>query len=103
MGKSLTKPQTRALVALVLLSQESRRAGYMRREIRLRSDWSLASFPTRTMRALQRLGYVRPLCDTALQLVESGACRCGCDMWQATDEGKAYVSTLRVKESSRGG
>ena len=94
--KQLTLPQKKAIVALVMLAKQSRRAGFSRWELGRASKHSCSSYPTKTMRSLQRAGLCEPVCNTALELVETGQCRCGCDLWKPSDKGKEYVGSLKV-------
>lgn len=90
--KELTKPQLRALVALHLLSQQSKADCFSRWQIGQVAKHDCSSFPIKTMRALWSRGLVEPLEDLAVTLVESGRCRCGCDVWRITADGTAEAA-----------
>jgi len=92
----LTKPQQKALVSLLILRSKSRAAGFSRWAMGRISRQDFGSYPIKTLRALQRNGFVRPVNDEAVELVETGECRCGCDLWFATVQGHAHVLELNV-------
>lgn len=94
--KQLSLPQKKAIVALVLLARCSRQAGFARWDIGKVSKQNCSSYPVKTMRAIQRAGLCEPVCDVALELVENGLCRCGCDLWKPTEQGRKYVESLKV-------
>lgn len=93
---SLTRAQKQALVSLVLLSRQSRVAGFKRWDIGQFAKNDCSSYPMGTMRALQRRGFAEPVSDEAVSLVESGQCRCGCDLWRPTKLGDEVVSSMKV-------
>ena len=92
----LTKPQRTALAALAQLHLYSRAAGFKRWDIGRIAKSSCSSYPLATMTALWRLGFAAPLSDETVELVRSGQCRCGCDLWRITADGEAALGSMRV-------
>ena len=94
----LTKPQLSALVALVRLRDDSRanNAAFSRHQMAQLSRGDGNSYPVKTLRSLYSRGLVAPVSDEALELVETGRCRCGCDLWYPTERGIGHVAHLNV-------
>lgn len=96
--KKITKPQQRAVCALLILHTEAPKvAAFSRYDMGRVSKGLGCSYPVSTMRRLWAAGYVEPLEDLAVELVETGRCRCGCDLWKITDKGREYCGSLDVR------
>lgn len=91
--KELTRYVKQAIGSLWLLSVESKRAGYKRIEMAWRIGQD-SGFTVRAMRTLQARGLVEPVCDVSVELVETGQCQCGCDLWRITEKGRQYAASL---------
>jgi len=96
--KSLTKHQLRCLGAILALLRRHKgsafdngKAYFARHEIGQVVYSTYMGVQFKTMTLLRDRGFVRPQFDAAIDLVQSGACRCGCDRWTITDFGREEV------------
>lgn len=92
----LTEPQTKALCALARLRHTKGDHFFLRWEAGQLARWDCNSYPIKTMRALERHGYVENDSEAMVLAVETGRCRCSCDRWRITPSGMAHVLTLNI-------
>jgi hypothetical protein len=96
MVEKITDAQRKALVALSICG-----TGFHPR-------WKMAhvargelgpAYPLKTLTTLQARGLVQPQHQVAVDLVESRVCKCACDRWQITADGKALVESWLVNKA----
>lgn len=93
----LTKPQRKALVALIVLEQKHGSIGFSRPDVSRTIHGGCSGYPLKSMLALRDEGLVRPISSEAVELVQTEICRCGCDRWAATELGKELAKDWLIK------